>query len=65
MQAAQTIGIDLPQKMLVYTDTDGATFVVYNDPAFLAERHGIIGQEETIGTISGALAMLAQAAAGE
>ncbi|MGB7395190.1 MAG: DUF302 domain-containing protein, partial [Pricia sp.] len=41
MQNAQTTALDLPQKMLVWTDADGVGHVAYNDPAFLAERHGI------------------------
>jgi uncharacterized protein (DUF302 family) len=32
MQANQTTGIDLPQKMLVYEDSDGGTQMVYNSP---------------------------------
>jgi uncharacterized protein (DUF302 family) len=41
MQAAQTIGIDLPLKALVWQDEAGTTFVSYNDPAYLAHRHGL------------------------
>ncbi|WP_158671334.1 DUF302 domain-containing protein [Bradyrhizobium guangdongense] len=41
MQQAQTIGIDLPLKALVWQDEQGATFLSYNDPAYLAGRHGV------------------------
>ncbi|MDR3464826.1 MAG: DUF302 domain-containing protein [Xanthobacteraceae bacterium] len=41
MQAAQTIGIDLPLRGLVWQDAAGATFVSFNDPAWLAARHGL------------------------
>lgn len=41
MECAQSIGIDLPLKALVWEDTDGRTWVSYNDPAFLAQRHGV------------------------
>jgi uncharacterized protein (DUF302 family) len=41
MQAAQTIGIDLPLKALVWQDEEGRTYLSYNDPSFLARRHGI------------------------
>jgi uncharacterized protein (DUF302 family) len=41
MQAAQTIGIDLPLKMLVWQDEAGKTWLAYNDPRWLAKRHGI------------------------
>lgn len=63
MQAEQTIGIDLPQKMLVFENAEGVVTIAYNDPEYLAERHGITGQEDRLATISGALAGLASAAA--
>ncbi len=65
MQSAQTIGIDLPQKMLVYTGPAGGHFVVYNDPAYLAERHGATGVDEQITAIRSALDGLAATATGQ
>jgi uncharacterized protein (DUF302 family) len=41
MQQAQTIGIDLPLKALVWQDEQGATWLSYNDPAYLTHRHGL------------------------
>ena len=41
MQAAQTIGIDLPLKVLAWEDASGQTWLSYNDPVWLTERHGI------------------------
>ena len=41
MEMAQTIGIDLPLKALVWQDVAGATWLSYNDPDWLAERHGL------------------------
>ncbi|PDT70269.1 DUF302 domain-containing protein [Bradyrhizobium sp. C9] len=41
MQAAQTVGIDLPLKALVWQDEAGACWFSYNDPAWLTERHGV------------------------
>jgi uncharacterized protein (DUF302 family) len=41
MQQAQTIGIDLPLKALVWQDEQGATWLSYNDPSYLARRHGV------------------------
>jgi uncharacterized protein (DUF302 family) len=41
MQAGQTVGIDLPLKALVWQDGDGITWLSYNDPAWIAGRHGI------------------------
>jgi uncharacterized protein (DUF302 family) len=40
MQSAQTIGIDLPLKALVWQDEKGTTWLSYNDPAWLVQRHG-------------------------
>lgn len=59
MQENQTIGIDLPQKMLIWEAEDGSVNVTYNDPRWLAERHGIEGQEDTLNAISNALESLA------
>jgi len=41
MQSVQTIGIDLPLKALVWQDEADITHLSYNDPAFLARRHGL------------------------
>jgi uncharacterized protein (DUF302 family) len=40
MQCAQTVGIDLPLKALVWQDASGQVWLAYNDPSFLAQRHG-------------------------
>jgi uncharacterized protein (DUF302 family) len=63
MQAEQTIGIDLPLKALVYQDAAGAVWLAYNDPAWLAHRHGL-GPEvaQTIKAMTAALAALAASA---
>lgn len=62
MQSGQSIGIDLPQKMLVYENSEGEVFVAYNDPAYLARRHGITDQQEVIEMVTQALSNLAAAA---
>lgn len=41
MQCAQTAGIDLPLKALAWQDERGQVWLGYNDPVFLAKRHGI------------------------
>ena len=41
MQAAQTIGIDLPLKALAWEDALGRVWLSYNDPGWLAHRHGL------------------------
>ena len=44
MQANQTIGIDLPLKVLVWQDASGDTWLSYNDPGWLSKRHSL-GQQ--------------------
>jgi uncharacterized protein (DUF302 family) len=41
MQAVQTIGIDLPLRVLVWQDEAGRCWLGYNEPHWLANRHGI------------------------
>lgn len=63
MECAQTLGIDLPLKALVWQDEDGKVWLGYNDPAYLARRHAA----DTCPVVSGmskALAGLAAAATG-
>jgi len=40
MQCVQTVGMDLPLKALVWQDASGQVRLGYNDPSFLALRHG-------------------------
>lgn len=62
MQSAQTLGIDLPQKMLVYENENGEVNVAYNDPSFLAQRHRVEANEDILTTITNALNNLSEAA---
>ena len=39
MLAAPTIAIDLPLKILIWEDDQGKTWITYNSPEYLAERH--------------------------
>ena len=41
MQDRQSAGIDLPLKALVWEDADGKIWLSYNDPAWIAQRHGL------------------------
>jgi len=63
MQATQTIGIDLPLKALVWQDPSGQTFLSYNDPLWLAQRHGL-GTAPVAETMAAALKTLAAKATG-
>ena len=63
MQSVQTIGIDLPLKALVWQDASGDTWLSYNDPAWLAQRHALAdGTATVIGNMSAALNAVAKAA---
>jgi uncharacterized protein (DUF302 family) len=42
MQSNRTAAIDLPFKALVWQDDNGATWLTYNDPQWLAKRHNIV-----------------------
>ena len=60
MQALQTIGIDLPLKALVWQDAAGITWLSYNDPHWIAKRHGVDDAgKATIEAMSGALKAIA------
>src|SRR5271154_6616471 len=49
MQANQVIGIDLPLKALVFEDAAGKVGLAYNDPHWLARRHGLgAGAAQTV-----------------
>ncbi len=63
MQAAQTMGIDLPLRALVWQDGEGKTWLAYNDPTWLARRHYADGGADRIlGAMTDALAAVAQEA---
>jgi uncharacterized protein (DUF302 family) len=65
MQSAQTIGIDLPLKILVWQDATGATWLSYNDPSWLAKRHGLSADvEATVSALTTAIDAVAKAATG-
>ena len=48
MQASQTIGIDLPLKVLVWTDANGKVWLSYNEPDWLAKRHGLSAEAQAV-----------------
>ena len=61
MECAQSVGIDLPLKALVWEDASAQVWLGYNDPAFLAQRHGV-AQCPVVDTLRKALAGLVEAA---
>ena len=63
MQCAQSVGIDLPQKALIYEDGKGQTWIGYNDMQYLAKRHDMSKCKEAIESNAKALkAIIGQAA---
>jgi uncharacterized protein (DUF302 family) len=63
MQSMQTIGIDLPLKALVWQDGSGKTWLSYNDPGWLAKRHGLGHEADAaVRAIAAALDALARTA---
>ena len=63
MQCQQSVAIDLPQKALIWEDSDAQVWISYNDPRYLEQRHEISGCEEVISKIAKALSGITAAAA--
>lgn len=54
----QSAGIDLPLKAVVWEDAAGRVWFGYNDPSWIAERHGIDDRMEILERMSGVLGQL-------
>jgi len=54
----QTAGIDLPMKALAWKDEKGQVWLTYNDPAYIAKRHGITDRAKIVAKMTGALKKL-------
>lgn len=61
MQKNQLVGLDLPQKIVVYQNDDNETYLVFNNTQYLASRHNLDGVT-TLPKIKGALTNLTTAA---
>jgi uncharacterized protein (DUF302 family) len=64
MQSVQTVGIDLPLKALAWQDPAGKTWISYNEPKWIVQRHGVAGVESTIDKMADLLAAIAREASG-
>jgi uncharacterized protein (DUF302 family) len=63
MRDRQSAGIDLPLKALVFEDADGKAWLTYNDPAWIAERHGLgAASAAAVQAMAGLLSAIAQEA---
>ena len=60
MQSVQTVGIDLPLKALVWEDASGTTWLSYNEPSWIAHRHGVAHAAPVVSKMSAALSAMAR-----
>lgn len=63
MQAAPTMGVDLPLRVLFYADEDGKTHIAYHDLDKVAEQHGVPADHPALAKAKGAMAKLTGAVA--
>jgi uncharacterized protein (DUF302 family) len=64
MQSVQTVGIDLPLKALVWEDTAGKTWLSYNEPSWIARRHGVANADAIVSKMTDLLSAITTTAAG-
>ena len=62
MQSIQTVGIDLPLKVLVWEDASGTTWLSYSEPGWIAQRHGVANAEPVVSKMSVALSAMSRKA---
>jgi uncharacterized protein (DUF302 family) len=62
MQAQQTMGLDLPLKVLAWQDDGGRVWLAYEAPADMAAAHGLPKDNPVIKKVTGALDALTSAA---
>jgi uncharacterized protein (DUF302 family) len=63
MQSAQTVGIDLPLKALVWEDAAGKTWLSYNEPGWIAQRHSVTNAAPVVSKMAAALREISRKAA--
>jgi uncharacterized protein (DUF302 family) len=63
MQSVQTVGIDLPLRVLVWEDAAGTAWISYNEPSWIARRHGVRNAEQVVSKMGAALSAIARKAA--
>lgn len=61
---AQTMGLELPLRVLVYADEEGDVWLAYDNPAELAAQRGAPVDDPSIVKMQGALAKLTAVGAG-
>jgi uncharacterized protein (DUF302 family) len=65
MQSRQTIGLDLPLRILVWEDEAGKTWLSYHRLESLAQQHRILDQDKAVSALGAGLAGLAREAASQ
>lgn len=65
IQAAQSMGLDLPLRVVAWQEEDGTVMVGYHDPADVAAMHGLPADHPTITKMQGALGKLTGVATAE
>lgn len=65
IQCSQEAAIDLPQKVLIRKGADNKTWISYNNPEYIKNRHNIEGCDQVIKKISKVLRSLSNAASSE
>ena len=63
MQSTQTIGLDLPLRVLVWEDAEGKVWLTYHRPEYLAQRHLVLDRDDAVKTLGAGLAAVVRAAA--
>ena len=64
MQSVQTIGIDLPLKALVWEDAAGKTWISYNEPKWIVQRHRVVDADPMLSKMADLLRSISTSAAG-
>lgn len=62
MHCNRSVAIDLPQKMLIWEDDQGITWLAYNDPMYLMQRHQLQKCKAHLTKVSGVLDKLSDKA---
>jgi uncharacterized protein (DUF302 family) len=65
MQSQQTMGLDLPLRVLIWDDAAGKVWLTYRRVADLARDHHVADQDEAVKRLDAGLAGLVQAATGQ
>jgi uncharacterized protein (DUF302 family) len=64
MQSVQTVGIDLPLKALVWQNAANKTWLSYNEPGWIAQRHGVSQAQPVVNKMADLLGVISRKAAG-